>query len=166
MHQISFGHFLVITGLIGSMSTVFRSKIRMKCTFFYLYCKSHCFWKNLHHWQKFYTAAGSEGIDKFHLCLYGRQQKLWQCRLGEVPCKRAGLDRLQWCKLQALLSRPESITEILSYISFHPSQDGDYNKVEVKCSLKYKKKLFVHKSPFISFFTCFLLCRHSFQSII
>ena len=25
-------------------------------------------WKNLHHWQKFYTAASSDGIDKFHLC--------------------------------------------------------------------------------------------------
>ena len=23
---------------------------------------------NLHRWQKFYTAAGSDGIDKFHLC--------------------------------------------------------------------------------------------------
>ena len=26
------------------------------------------FWKNLHHWQKFYTAAGSDGSDKYHLC--------------------------------------------------------------------------------------------------
>ena len=25
--------------------------------------------RNLHRWQKFYTAAGSNGIDKFHLCL-------------------------------------------------------------------------------------------------
>ena len=24
-------------------------------------------WGNLHRWQKFYTAAGSDGIDKFHL---------------------------------------------------------------------------------------------------
>ena len=24
-------------------------------------------WKNLHRWQKFYTAAGSDGMDKFHL---------------------------------------------------------------------------------------------------
>ena len=26
-------------------------------------------WRNLHHWQKFYTAAGSDGMDKFHLWL-------------------------------------------------------------------------------------------------
>ena len=26
-------------------------------------------WRNLHRWQKFYTAAGSDGMDKFHLCL-------------------------------------------------------------------------------------------------
>ena len=25
-------------------------------------------WRNLHRWQKFYTAAGSDGMDKFHLC--------------------------------------------------------------------------------------------------
>ena len=25
-------------------------------------------WRNLHRWQKFYTATGSDGIDKFHLC--------------------------------------------------------------------------------------------------
>ena len=25
-------------------------------------------WRSLHHWQKFYTAAGSDGIDKSHLC--------------------------------------------------------------------------------------------------
>ena len=42
----------------------------IKCTlYFHIYCKSRCFWRNLHRWQKFYTAAGSDGIDKFHLCL-------------------------------------------------------------------------------------------------
>ena len=25
-------------------------------------------WRNLHRWQKFYTAAGTDGTDKFHLC--------------------------------------------------------------------------------------------------
>ena len=25
-------------------------------------------WRNLHRWQKFYTATGSDGSDKFHLC--------------------------------------------------------------------------------------------------
>ena len=25
-------------------------------------------WRNLHRWEKFYTAAGSDGMDKFHLC--------------------------------------------------------------------------------------------------
>ena len=25
-------------------------------------------WRNLHHWQKFYTAAGTDGMDKFHFC--------------------------------------------------------------------------------------------------
>ena len=31
--------------------------------------QSHCSWRNLHRWQKFYTAAGSDGIDKCHLWL-------------------------------------------------------------------------------------------------
>ena len=26
-------------------------------------------WRNLHRWEKFYTAAGSDGSDKFHLCI-------------------------------------------------------------------------------------------------
>ena len=26
-------------------------------------------WRNLHRWQKIYTAAGSDGSDKFHLWL-------------------------------------------------------------------------------------------------
>ena len=30
--------------------------------------KNECKWRNLHHWQKFYTAAGTDGMDKFHLC--------------------------------------------------------------------------------------------------
>ena len=31
---------------------------------------SNCvvFWKNLHSWQNFYTTAGRDGRDKFHLC--------------------------------------------------------------------------------------------------
>ena len=29
-------------------------------------------WRNLHRWQKFYTATGSDGMDKFHLCDPGR----------------------------------------------------------------------------------------------
>ena len=37
-------------------------------TFFHLYSKPRCFWRNLHRWQKFYTPAGSDGSDKFHLC--------------------------------------------------------------------------------------------------
>ena len=28
-------------------------------------------WRNLHRWQKFYTAAGTDGMNKFHLCLTG-----------------------------------------------------------------------------------------------
>ena len=27
------------------------------------------FWRNLHHWQKIYTAAGSDGSDKSHPCV-------------------------------------------------------------------------------------------------
>ena len=31
------------------------------------------FWRNLHHWQKCYTAIGSDGSDKYHLCpLWGK----------------------------------------------------------------------------------------------
>ena len=45
----------------------------MKYTlYFYLYCKVCRFWRNLHCWQKFYTAAGSDGMDKFHLCFFYR----------------------------------------------------------------------------------------------
>ena len=33
--------------------------------YFHLYCKSHCFWRNLHHWQKFYTAAGVTALTIF-----------------------------------------------------------------------------------------------------
>ena len=48
----------------------FRDKIRIKCTlYFHSYSKSHCFWRNLLRWQKIYTAAGSDGSDKSHLCL-------------------------------------------------------------------------------------------------
>ena len=35
-------------------------------------------WRNLHRWQKFYTAAGSDSIDEFHLCLCpGRLDMIW-----------------------------------------------------------------------------------------
>ena len=37
--------------------------------YFHFYCKSRCFWRSLHCWQNLYTAAGSDGIDKFQLCL-------------------------------------------------------------------------------------------------
>ena len=37
--------------------------------------------RNLHRWQKFYTAAGSDGMDKFHLCL------LWQSP-AHVSCNK------------------------------------------------------------------------------
>ena len=48
----------------------FRDEIRIKCTlYFHLYCKSRCLWRNLHRWQKFYTAAGSDGMNKSHLCM-------------------------------------------------------------------------------------------------
>ena len=30
---------------------------------------NECKWRNLHRWQKFYTAAGTDGTDKFHLCI-------------------------------------------------------------------------------------------------
>ena len=41
--------------------------------YFHQYCNSCGFWRNLHRWQRFYTAAGSDSIDKFHLChLHGQ----------------------------------------------------------------------------------------------
>ena len=41
----------------------------VKCnSYFYFYCKLRCFWRILHHWQKFYNVAGSDGMDKSHLC--------------------------------------------------------------------------------------------------
>ena len=48
-----------------------NSFIGIECALYYqLYFKSCCFWRNLHRWQKLYTAAGSDGMDKFHLCYY------------------------------------------------------------------------------------------------
>ena len=35
--------------------------------YFHLYNKRRCFWRNLHRWQRFYAAAGSDGMDKSHL---------------------------------------------------------------------------------------------------
>ena len=37
-------------------------------------------WRNLHRWQKFYTAAGTDGTDKFHLCtiIFGEPEWLLQ----------------------------------------------------------------------------------------
>ena len=53
------------------MSTVFGMKSGYNVIlYFHLYSKLHCFWRNLHCWQKFYTAAGSDGRDKSHLCCY------------------------------------------------------------------------------------------------
>ena len=49
---------------------IFRDQIRIRCTlYFLLCCKLCCFWRNLHRWQKFYTAAVSGGSDKSHLCI-------------------------------------------------------------------------------------------------
>ena len=31
-------------------------------------------WRNLHRWQKFYTAASGDGMDKFHLCQHGHNK--------------------------------------------------------------------------------------------
>ena len=46
----------------------FRDKIRIKCSlYFHLYCKLRCCWRCLHHWQKFYTATGSDGMNISHL---------------------------------------------------------------------------------------------------
>ena len=37
-------------------------------------------WRNLHHWQKFYTAGGSDGSDKSHLCVIHNKR----CHLGII----------------------------------------------------------------------------------
>ena len=34
-------------------------------------------WRNLHSWQKFYTATGSDGSDKFHLCFLVWLIQVW-----------------------------------------------------------------------------------------
>ena len=39
--------------------------------------KNEWIWKNLHRWQKFYTAAGTDGMDKFHLCMV-QEQEAWE----------------------------------------------------------------------------------------
>ena len=36
--------------------------------------KNECFWRNLHHWQKIYTAGGSDGSDKSHQCLHSEPE--------------------------------------------------------------------------------------------
>ena len=44
----------------------------------YLYEKICVFWRNVHHWQKFYTAACNGRIDKYHLWsrTYGEKKTL------------------------------------------------------------------------------------------
>ena len=44
----------------------------------YLYEKICVFWRNLHHWQKFYTAACNGRIDKYHLWsrTYGEKKNI------------------------------------------------------------------------------------------
>ena len=39
-------------------------------------------WRNLHRWQKFYTPAGTDGIDKFHLCFCPTWMAFW----GQFDC--------------------------------------------------------------------------------
>ena len=62
--------------------------------YFHLYCKSGYFWRNSHHWQKFYTATGSDGIDKYHLCSHLSQPSdnisnfIWETNPNS---------RLNWC---------------------------------------------------------------------
>ena len=57
----------VICDIFSQINSV---KIRIKCIlYFHLYFKLRCFCRNLYRWHKFYTAAGSDGIDKFHLCI-------------------------------------------------------------------------------------------------
>ena len=53
-------------------------------------------WRNLHRWQKFYTAAGSDGIDKFHLwrivkCLLKHQSFSWETKRMIVIILRENL---------------------------------------------------------------------------
>ena len=65
-----------------SISPNFNSLSKKKNT------KNEWKWRNLHRWQKFYTAAGSDGIDKFHLwpspsigssyCLVGEIALFWK----------------------------------------------------------------------------------------
>ena len=69
MHQISIiWAFLVINELISSMSTVLEMKsgYNVLCTFTYIVNRVVS-GKIYTAGKKFYTAAGSDGIDKFHL---------------------------------------------------------------------------------------------------
>ena len=74
------------------------------------------------------TDTNTEGSKRFDSAVWEKYHVNGQVQTG---CNDANCDL---CFV--LLSRPESITEILSYIYFYPPQDADYNKVEVKCSLK------------------------------
>ena len=57
-------------------------------------------WRNLHRWQKFYTAAGTDGMDKFHLC---RHPTLFVHTIAglntvrsrqQAPCRQMGISSM------------------------------------------------------------------------
>ena len=73
MHQISIWAFFGYKLANNSMTTVLEKNVEIKCT-----------WRNLHRWQKFYTAAGSDGRDKSHLCRTGLRDQHWPACKGDL----------------------------------------------------------------------------------
>ena len=76
-----------------------------------------CFWRNLHRWQEFNTAAGSDGIDRFHLwflydysyilytelhliTLYHKLKRIYKCKLLGWYLRSDGQPLNNYCKFR------------------------------------------------------------------
>ena len=77
-------------------------------------------WRNLLRWQKFYTAAGTDSMDKFHLCIYFNISTI----ITSLPSQRSILikgeqqrkDHVTWCRNgQEVLTKPLTQLQNLNF---------------------------------------------------
>ena len=112
-------------------------------------------WINLHRWQKFYTVAGSDGIDKFHLwqMVHNWSLEYWD-RANNVSCA----SRLIWsdifcCVLIKFLLQKEKVRVLKSSIQVQIGRMIAGRRT-LKCSI------FVHIRELLVNIACCLM--HSF----
>ena len=94
-------------------------------------------WRNLHHWQKFYTAAGTDGMDKFHLsargwffhfwigfkfhgvCRWNNNNKDWTLRFGSINLRPFNTLQISMGKLGGTANTTAPFSSTLSHPSPH-----------------------------------------------